>query len=150
VNVIAPIFTNPNGLFLQTIFYPFELYSNTCGTKALDVYWEGDTFSANSHSGIRTLDVAATLHEDRKQLTLHVVNRSETKALETAISLGGSAHLSGPVQAHVVNGPNIKAENSFEHPNTVGVSRGNLSAERRGFTFTFEPHSVTVLVCSLD
>jgi alpha-N-arabinofuranosidase len=150
VNVIAPIFTSPNGLFLQTIFYPFELYSNTCGTTALDVHWQGDTFSTNSHSGIRTLDVAATLHEDTKQLTLHVVNRSETKALETTISLGGAAHLSGPVQAHVVNGPNIKAENSFDHPNTVGVSRGNLSAERKGFTYTFEPHSVTVLVCSLD
>ncbi|MFN8450511.1 MAG: alpha-L-arabinofuranosidase C-terminal domain-containing protein [Anaerolineae bacterium] len=87
VNVIAPIFTNPSGLFLQSIFYPFELYSSTCGTTALDVFWKGDTFSTGAHTGIRTLDVAATLNEDRKQVVLYVVNRSETKAMETAISL---------------------------------------------------------------
>ncbi len=48
VNVIAPIFTNPQGLFLQTIFYPFELYSRTCGQTALDVAWRGDTFSGGA------------------------------------------------------------------------------------------------------
>jgi alpha-N-arabinofuranosidase len=149
VNVIAPIFIGPDGIFLQPTFFPFELYSNTCGTAALDVFWQGDTFSTALHTGIRTLDVAATLDESLKQLTLHVVNRSETKALETAISVGEGV-LAGPVQAYVVNGPDIKSENSFDHPNTVGVSRTSLNGERKGFTYTFEPHSVTVLVCSLD
>ncbi len=150
VNVIAPIFTSPNGLFLQPIFFPFELYSSTCGTTALDVYWGGDTFSSATHTGIRTLDVAATLNEAEKRLTLNVVNRSETKALETHISLAGSSTFGGRVQAQIVNGPNIKAENSFDHPATVGVSRAELQAERKDFTYSFEPHSVTVLTCSLD
>jgi alpha-L-arabinofuranosidase len=150
VNVIAPIFTNTNGLFLQPIFFPFELYSNTCGTKALDVYWDGDTFSSSKHTSVRTLDVAATLNETEKVLTLHVVNRSETKALETHISLGGTATLCGPVQAHIVNGPDIKAENSFDHPENVGVSKEVVQVERRDFTYTFAPHSVTVLTCPLD
>ena len=150
VNVIAPIFTNPNGLFLQPIFFPFELYSSTCGTTALDVYWNGDTFSTTTRSGVRTLDVAVTLNEAEKLLTLHVVNRSESKGLETLISLGGSATFCGPVQAHVVNGPNIKAENSFDHPDTVGVFKADLNAERKDFTYIFEPHSVTVLTCTLD
>lgn len=150
VNVIAPIFTSPTGLFLQPTFYPFELYSNTCGTTALDVHWYGDTFSTDSYTGVRTLDVAATLHEERKQLTLYVVNRSETQAIETAISLVDSACFTGPVQAYVVNGPHIKAENSFDHPDTVGVSKVDLSAERKDFVYTFEPHSVTVLVSALN
>lgn len=150
VNVIAPIFTNPNGLFLQPIFFPFELYSSTCGTTALDVHWGGDTFSTTTHTGVRTLDVAATLNETQKLLTLHVVNRSETKALETNISLINNATFCGPVRAHIVNGPNIKAENSFDHPNTVSVSNTDLQAERKDFTYTFEPHSVTVLACPID
>ena len=37
VNVIAPIYTNPKGLFLQTTFYPMQLYSLENGTIALDV-----------------------------------------------------------------------------------------------------------------
>jgi len=150
VNVIAPIFTNTNGLFLQPIFFPFELYSNTCGTTALDVHWSGDTFSTATQPGLRTLDVASTLSETERRLTLHVVNRSETKAVETQISLGGTATFCGLVQAHVVNGPNIKAENSFEHPDTVRVSRMDVQAERKDFTYIFEPHSVTVLTCTLD
>jgi alpha-L-arabinofuranosidase len=150
VNVIAPIFTNANGLFLQPIFFPFELYSSTCGTKTLDVYWDGDTFSTSNNTSVRTLDVAATLNETEKLLTLHVVNRSETKSLETHISLGGTATICGPVQSHVVNGPNIKAENSFDHPDNVGVTKKDSQIEGRDFTYTFEPHSVTVLVCPLD
>jgi alpha-L-arabinofuranosidase len=99
---------------------------------------------------VRTLDVAATLNETEKLLTLHVVNRSETRALETRISLSDTATFCGPVQAHVVNGPNIRAENSFDHPDAVGVSRMDLQAERKEFTYQFEPHSVTVLTCTLD
>lgn len=45
VNVIAPIVTRPDALVLQTIFYPLELYSRTCGDTALDVFWQGETFS---------------------------------------------------------------------------------------------------------
>src|SRR5690606_7703277 len=108
VNVIAPIFTNPDGLFLQTSFYPFELYSRTCGNIALDVFWKGDTFSAGDYIALRTLDVSATLDEQRKSLSVYVVNRSQTDALETTITLDGG-HFTSEVQVHIVNGPEIKA-----------------------------------------
>jgi alpha-N-arabinofuranosidase len=35
VNVIAPIFTNESGLFLQAIFYPLQLIANHCKGKSL-------------------------------------------------------------------------------------------------------------------
>ncbi len=149
VNVLAPILTHPDGLVLQTIFYPFELYSRNCGNVALDVFWKSETFSVGEHSGLRVLDVTATLNEQQKSLSLHVVNRSEMNALETAISLD-SAHFSGKVQAFVVNGSNIKAENTFDHPDQVKVSTTTISAERKELHYTFEPHSVTVLVCALE
>lgn len=149
VNVIAPIFTNPDGLFLQTIFHPFEIYSRTCGNVALDVFWKGDTFSGGDYSALRTLDVSATLDEQKKSLSLYVVNRSQTDALETTIALD-SGYFSGPVQAYVVNGPDIKSENSFDNPNQVGVTDAAITAERSHLTYTFEPHSVTALVCPLE
>lgn len=148
VNVIAPIFTNPQGLFLQTIFYPFELYSRTCGQTALDVAWRGDTFSGGAHTGVRVLDVSATLDEQRKQIALYVVNRSATGALETTISLA-EGRFAGPAQVSVVNGPDIKAENTFATPNQVGVREHALEADGAQLTMTFEPHSVTALVCPI-
>ena len=50
VNVIAPVFTRKDGLVLQTIFYPFEVYSSTCGQTALDVRQTGDTFSGGKYT----------------------------------------------------------------------------------------------------
>ena len=145
VNVIAPIFTNTEGLFLQTIFHPFELYSRTCGSIALDVFWKGDTFSAGQHTALRTLDVSATLDEAARKLSVFVVNRSQDDALETTISLE-CGQFAGPVKASVVNGPDIKAENSFARPEQVKTTETNLTASRPNeFTYTFEPHSVTAL-----
>lgn len=149
VNVIAPIITNPTGLFLQTIFHPFEVYGRTCGNIALDAFWEGETFSGGSYSGLRLLDVAATLDEAKKSLSVYVVNRSEKDALETKITLD-SGQFAGPIQAYVINGLDIKSENSFDHPDTVGVFKTDLRVERNCFVYTFEPHSVTVLVSAVE
>ena len=50
VNVIAPIVTTPDGILLQTIFHPFELFSRTTGSVALDAWWDGDTFSGGDRT----------------------------------------------------------------------------------------------------
>lgn len=148
VNAIAPIFTNPEGLFLQTIFYPFEVYSQTCGDTAIDVHWEGDTFAGGDYTGVRVLDVAATLDTVKRQLALYVVNRSQSRAMETTLTLIEGQFASKGL-AYVVNGPDIKAENSFAAPNTVGTETSEFAAEGRSITFAFEPHSVTALICPL-
>lgn len=148
VNVLAPIYTRPDGLFLQTIFYPFELYSRYAGATALDVQWEGDTFSAGDYSGLRTLDVTATLSEDGRQLALFVVNRSERDGAETQIRLVEGA-FSGAVQVYTVNGPDVKTQNTFEHPGLVHTRESQAAPETKTLNVTFEPHSVTVLVCPL-
>lgn len=148
VNVIAPIFTNEQGLFLQTIFHPFELYASLCGDIALDVFWQGDTFSGGGYSGLRALDVSATLDAAGRKLSLFVVNRSQSEALETTISLA-DAVFAGNVSATVVNGPDIKAENSFAQPERVTARASRRQAAGSQYTQVFEPHSVTALVFDL-
>ena len=145
VNVIAPIFTNEEGLFLQTIFHPFELYASNCGDIALDVFWKGDTFSGGDFTGVRTLDVSATIDAAGKKLSLFVVNRSQTDAIETTVTLQ-SGQYTGELRAAVVNGPDIKAENSFEQPEQVTLRESRNRAEGKDYVHVFEPHSVTALV----
>jgi alpha-N-arabinofuranosidase len=128
------------------------LYSRTCGQLALDVFWNGETFSGtykhHKYTGIRTLDVVATLDQSRKQLVVYVVNQSKEEAMETTVSLA-SGELAGSVRVFVINGPDIKAENTDEKPNQVGVRETTLKASGQSFNFTFEPHSVTALVCAV-
>lgn len=146
VNVLAPIFTKPDGIFLQTIFHPFELYSRFAGATALNVHWDGDTFSAGDYTGLRTLDVTATLSEDQRQLAIFVVNRSPDQPLETSISLT-EGQVTGAVEVYTVNGTDVKVENSFEQPGNVITREGQVAARPGGLHVTFEPHSLTVLVC---
>jgi alpha-N-arabinofuranosidase len=145
--------TDPNSpVLLQTIFYPFEIYSKTCGQLALDVFWYGDTFSGTfidrAYTGIRTLDVAATLDAARKQLVVYVVNQSKDKAMETTIELT-SGQFAGNVKVAVVNGPDIKSENTIEKPNQVVTRDSALKVSGKSFTYTFEAHSVTALICAV-
>ena len=73
VNVIAPIFTSPDGLFLQTIYHPLRLLSQFTREVALDAWVESpqvtlpevvagqETASrAAPHNPFKVLDVAAT------------------------------------------------------------------------------------------
>ena len=145
VNVIAPILTSPEGLVLQTTFFPFEVYRNTCGTTALDVHWAGDTFSTKKFPALRTLDVSATLDEANKKLTVYAVNRSESKASDVTITLH-DGHFAGPGSTQIVNGPDVKAENTFATPDNVITRKESITAEGSTFDTTLEPHSVTALV----
>ena len=138
---------------LQTIFYPFELYTRTCGQHALDVFWDSETFTGTyrnrTYTGIRTLDVAATLDKSHKQLVVYVINQSKEEAMETNISLA-DGQFSGSVKVSVVNGPDIKSENTAEQPNQVGARETVIKVSGKSFTFTFEPHSVTAFVCAVN
>jgi alpha-L-arabinofuranosidase len=148
VNVIAPIFTKPDGMVLQTIFYPFEIYSKTCGDTALDVHWSGDTFAAAGYSGLRLLDVSATLDEKTKKLAVYAVNRSEKKAQDVTVNLI-DGRFKGKVQTYTVNGKHIKDTNTFKSPNKVVTKEGVLKAKGTSFTTELEPHSFTAFVFDL-
>jgi alpha-N-arabinofuranosidase len=149
VNVIAPVFTRPDGLVLQTIFFPFEVYSRTCGNLALDPWWEGDTFSSGDSAGVRVLDVSATLDEPKKKLVVYVVNRSQAQTMETVLQLA-VGDFEGQVTVYTVNGPDIKAENTFTSPRKVITKETALTANGHTLRYTFEPHSVTALICDIS
>jgi len=145
VNVIAPVLTRSDGLVLQTIFYPFEMYSRSCGDTALDVFWEGETFTGGSYSGVRLLDVAASLSSQKQQISLFVVNRSGDRPLEAELTLSAGA-FAGVAKAFVVNGKDIKSTNTFDAPGEVKTREFSLTTRNPSWVCSFEPHSVTCLL----
>ena len=140
-------------VMLNTIFYPFELFSRTCGQMALDVFCNCDTFSGmylnRAYTCIRILDVTATLDKAHKQMVVYVVNQSKDKAMETTIALTGG-EFTGNVKVSVINGPDIKSENTEAKPDQVVARESTVKAAGKSFTYTFEPHSVTALVCAVS
>jgi alpha-L-arabinofuranosidase len=78
-----------------------------------------------------------------------VINQSKDNAMETTITLT-TGQFMGNVQVSVVNGPDVHAENTVEKPNQVAVRKSTMKISGQSFTYAFEPHSVTALVCSIS
>jgi alpha-N-arabinofuranosidase len=96
----------------------------------------------------RLLDAVATCDAGGRQLTLAVVNRDRDRSHAAAIELTDAA-ATGGVLASEVNGPDVGATNSFEHPRQVDVRERRLDYAGRRFEYTFPAHSITVLRMSL-
>src|SRR5205807_346513 len=71
VNVIAPIFTNKEGMFLQTIYYPLQLFATNSYGRALELFVEGPSYESKRSSTTPYLDVSAVLQNG--SLVLNVV-----------------------------------------------------------------------------
>jgi len=157
VNVIAPIFTSKQGLFLQTIYYPLYLYREYMLEVALDVYADSEPlpFNAKTESSIwphrvadrgpfQALDVTATCDAAGRDLVLACVNRNKEQPIATTIQLVNTA-VQADINASEVNAPDVNAVNSFEQPGAVDIQEYTLDNGGQSFTYTFPAHSLTVL-----
>src|SRR6185437_3017996 len=77
VNVIAPIFTNEKGLFLQPIYFPIAEYGKQRGNLALDVWTSGPTYSIDQRAPIGYLDVSSSYDKKNGAVYVNVLNRSK-------------------------------------------------------------------------
>ena len=60
VNVIAPIFTNDKGLFLQTIYYPLQLFSRNVKGNSLDLLVDSPTYKSQALRQVPYIDASAS------------------------------------------------------------------------------------------
>jgi alpha-N-arabinofuranosidase len=118
VNVIAPILTTRDSLVKQTIFYPIKLASKFARGQALAVATRAPAISTKRFGDMPALDAAASYDPATGQSAVFVVNRSQTEALPTEIIWQSETprEIAGVYQ---LAGSDVKAINSFEHPDTI-------------------------------
>src|ERR1700691_417232 len=149
VNSIAPIFTSKEQIFLQTTYFPFQLYTHQCGTLYLDSTIHCPTFSSKSYHDVPFLDVSSTTDNEKRSLSLAVVNRHQSQPIATAISLK-NARTDGNAQVFEINGASPEAENSFSQPNNVRIEQKNPIPVGSTFNYTFHAHSITLVQLRLS
>ena len=142
VNVIAPIFTSQKGLFLQTIYYPLQLFAANSFGNALELFVKGPTYSNQRFGTVPYLDVSAA--HNGGTLVLNVVNRHQTDALPASFQMEDGKRFSGTFEVSEVNGPDIKSQNDFGSTLVKTVTKG-LEASGDRFSYKFPPHSFTML-----
>jgi alpha-L-arabinofuranosidase len=145
VNVIAPMFSNETGLFLQTIYYPLALFANHSKGKALELFVDSPTYKSKRFDDVAYLDASAAY--DNGSLVLNVVNRHKDQAVETEFE-AQDKEFAGAVEVSEVNGPDIKAENDFGSTKVQAVSR-TAQAQGKRLRYTFPAHSYTMLKVKL-
>ncbi|MDA3931090.1 MAG: alpha-N-arabinofuranosidase [Prolixibacteraceae bacterium] len=152
-NVIAPIFTNEEGLFIQTIYYPLQLFAKNAHGTALDLFVESETYntdeffvglgeSTTQQTDVPYLDVSASVDGD--EIILNVVNRNKDKAIVTDI-ISQSGNFIGNIEVLEVNGPTVKAKNDFDKHEVKTVAKEAIEAKGNVLTYSFPAHSFTQL-----
>ena len=117
VNVIAPIMTNRDGLFLQTIFYPYSWGLEYARGSVLRVLTDSPTYEVAGMGQVPYLDVVGTMAEDGK-VSLFILNRDLAKARSFEVNWQDKAP--GQVLASwVLTGDDLKAVNGFDAPRKV-------------------------------
>lgn len=152
VNVIAPIFTNKQGLFLQPIFFPIAEYGKQRNNMSLNALVTSPTYTpAPGRKPLGYLDVSVTHNTKENALYVNVLNRSEKLDIATRLD-----NVEGTVQPSVgvwtMNYDDFKATHTFGADKKIVPATSTYTAkvEKNGFTYTFPKHSLTILKVKLQ
>jgi alpha-N-arabinofuranosidase len=150
VNVIAPIVTTKNGLFLQTIYWPLVEYGKQRGNQSLDALVTSPTYDYDGRQ-VGYLDVSATWDEKSRRAFLNVLNRSSKLDIAARIASAGGK-VPSEIAVWEMNHPDLKAVNTFEDDKKVRPTTRTIAvtATGNGFVYKFPAHSLTILTLKLE
>lgn len=119
VNVIAPIMTNSNGFYRQTIYYPYNWALQYARGAVLDVLVEpGPSYEVPGYGQVPYLDVAGTINPDDGKVSVFILNRDLSKSHQLEVNWEAKPG-SRLLTSYVLTGSDLKAVNGFDAPQRV-------------------------------
>lgn len=118
VNVIAPITTNTEGFFRQTIYYPYSWGLRFARGAVLSLLVESPTYDVHGMDAVPYLDVAGTIDESEGKISLFVLNRDLSNDHEVEL-VWEEKRPSTTISSWLLTGDDLKASNSFAAPRKV-------------------------------
>ncbi len=138
VNVIAPILTRPDGLLIQSIYYPLQLFSQHARGVSLRPIVDGPTYAAGARGEVPALDVSASHDPARNETTVFIVNRSLQEDVDVTVSFG-SLRADPNLNTTVLTGNDPKAHNSWEESNVIKPCAAAARVDEDGWIETVVP-----------
>ena len=132
---------SPDGVYKNTLFYPFYLYSKNCLGTSLDVLVDCEKYNTELFKDIPYLDVSASLNDSKGVLVLNVINKNETKEMVTDIVLQAGEYV-GSAEAHEINGESVNSTNTATREDVKIVTR-DVKFKGNTIHYTFPAHSLT-------
>jgi alpha-N-arabinofuranosidase len=116
VNVIAPILTRGDDMLIQSIFYPFEMFSKRRKGASLRLSVDGPCYEGATNGRVTYVDASVIL--DGNTLHVFLTNRSVDETAEVRV-IPADMSITSCESAEILSGPDAKAANSFEEPDLV-------------------------------
>ena len=120
VNVIAPIMSNDETAWAQTIFYPFFHCSEYGRGTALDVDVCCETYDSNKYKSVPYIDSVAVRNDEKREVTVFVLNRSLDDDIEVALDFSENVK---PIEHITMAGFGLKDTNTATSCKVVPSSR---------------------------
>jgi alpha-N-arabinofuranosidase len=148
VNVIAPILTRGDQVLLQSIYYPFMIYSKRRQGVALRPVIHGPVYESSDYGFVHTIDTSAILGNG--VLHTFLINRNENESAIVEIIPGGF-HLKSIRSAELVTGTSSKACNTFDEPDLIkNRPFKNVLLEDGNGTVQLPPLSIAAISFVID
>jgi alpha-N-arabinofuranosidase len=126
VNVIAPILTRPNGLLVQSIYYPLLAFSQRGRGVSLTPAIASPTYAAGDRGVIPALDAAASYDASTGDVELFLVNRDLHNELRVDVRISDRT-VTAAYDVQQLTGADVKAANTWEHPLRVTPTKGTAT-----------------------
>lgn len=151
VNVIAPIMTNREGLFLQPTYFPLVEYGRQRGFTSLDVWVSGPTFSLDKRPPLQYLDVSSTFDPKTRRVFVNVLNRSRDRGITARIESQQGRPRPDIGVWHLYH-DDLKATHGFGDDLKVRptIRSARVDVDGGSFSWTFPKHSLTILELRLE
>jgi alpha-N-arabinofuranosidase len=149
INVIAPIMTNPDGLFRQTTYYPYSWALQFARGAALNLLMESSTYDVKGFDQVPHVDVAGSINSADGSISLFLLNRDLAKSHDVELVWEDQAP-TRVLATSLLTGDDLKAVNSFQAPQRVApqpFAKPAVSGSRT--KFEVPARSYTVIQCSL-
>lgn len=118
VNVIAPILTRGDEMLVQSIFYPLAMTAHRRSGLSLHPKVVGPAYEGKTNGPVTYIDSSAILDDENHRLHVFLTNRHLTDSAPVQIKLADRS-LKSLASAELLTGPDPKAANSYEAPNTI-------------------------------
>jgi alpha-N-arabinofuranosidase len=145
INVIAPIMTNADGLFRQTIFYPYNWALQYARGAALELLVQSSTYEVAGMDRVPHIDASGTFNSEDGSVALFLLNRDLAKEHEVEVHWEDRVP-SRVLMTSMITGDDLKAFNSFQTPNKVAPQAFAKPSTSGGSTkFEVPARSYTVI-----
>ncbi len=118
INVIAPIMTNQDGFFRQTIYYPYSWALQYARGSVLNLLVESPNYEVAGMGQVPYLDVVGTMNTDNGNTAVFILNRDLSNVHQVELNWQERAP-SHVINGFVLTGDDLKAGNSFQSPTRV-------------------------------